>query len=76
MSFTVEWDYPAEAVLLRHIPWPTSGEVAIAVHRYAREVAPKHPTGERRIVAAGYALGVRIDTERRTVLVLYAYRLR
>ncbi len=75
MSFAVLWDYPAEVVLLHHVPWPTSSHVAMTIQRYARERAPHLPTGERRFVAAGYRVGVRIDEKARTVLVLYLYRM-
>jgi hypothetical protein len=75
MSFTVEWTIPAETVLLRHLDWRDASDVAQSVQRYARERAPKLPAGPRRFVAAGYAIGVRIDVKRQTVIVGYVFRL-
>ncbi len=74
MTFSVEWDHPARTLLLQHIPWPASGDVAAAVHRFARERAPRLASGRHGVRAAGYDVVVRVDAATRTVLVLYLFR--
>jgi hypothetical protein len=74
MSFTVEWSWPARWVLLQRLPWPASSDVAMAVHRFARERAPHLPAGRHGLRAAGYDMRLLVDRDTRTVLVLYLYR--
>jgi hypothetical protein len=76
MSFTVEWAWPARRMLLERLPWPASSDVAIAVHRFARERAPHLHAGRHGLRAAGYDVGMRVNDATRTVLVLYIYRRR
>lgn len=74
MIFTVHWDYPAERVLLSHIPWPVSGEVARALYRFAAERAPRLTSGRYGLRVSGYEVAFRVDARAGTVLVLYVYK--
>jgi transglutaminase-like putative cysteine protease len=76
MTVIVDWDHPARVVLLHHLHWTTSSDVAMAVHRWAEVHAPRLPSGRYAIRAAGYEAMVRLDREAGSVLVLYLYRQR
>jgi hypothetical protein len=76
MAVIVDWDHPARAVLLQHMHWRTSSDLAMAVHRFAEVHAPRLPSGRYAIRAAGYEAMVRLDYEAGSVLVLHVYRRR
>ena len=73
---TLDWDYPAEVVLLQHLHWKTSSDLAMAVHRWTEAHAPWLPPGRYAIRAAGYEAMVRLDRKAGSVMVLHVYRAR
>ncbi len=76
MNLTVAWDYPVETILLQHLPWRTSVDIAEAVSRFAARRALRLATGEYQLDAAGYRITVRVERAAGMVLVLHLHRVR
>ena len=73
MSFDVLWTDYAEAQLLGIPDWRKAGDVDGAVIRFAKGGAMRAATGYYGIGAPGYVIGLRVDREAGTVLVLHLY---
>jgi hypothetical protein len=77
MRFEIQWDYAAERVLLHRVEdWKVASDVAMGLHRWVAQWAPRLPSERYAFTVAGYHLAVRLDREAGTVCVLALYRLR